>query len=143
MRTDSVNLSDEARKKAGEMILKNYGKEYHTPRNYKTKSAGAQEAHEAIRPVDFNRTPESVASYLEPQEKKLYELIWKRALASQMSEAIVETTSFSFSPQEKDQSWSVNGEVIQFDGFMKLYIESLDDEENETEDGGILPNLKK
>ncbi len=143
MRTDSVNLSDEARKKAGEMILKNYGKEYHTPRNYKTKSAGAQEAHEAIRPVDFNRTPESVSSHLEPQERKLYELIWKRALASQMSEAIVETTNFSFSPQDKDQSWSVNGEVIQFDGFMKLYIESLDDEENETEDGGILPNLKK
>lgn len=143
MRTDSVNLSDEARKKAGEMILKNFGKEYHSPRNYKTKAAGAQEAHEAIRPVDFNRTPESVASYLEPQEKKLYELIWKRALASQMSDAIVETTSFSFAPQEKDQSWTVNGEVIQFDGFMKLYIESLDDDENSEEEGGILPNLKK
>lgn len=142
MRTDSVNLSDEARKKAGEMILKNFWKEYHTPRNYKTKSAGAQEAHEAIRPVDFTRTPESVASFLDPQEKRIYELIWKRALASQMSDAIVETTTFSFSPQDKDHVWSVNGEVIQFDGFMKLYIESLDDEE-EWEDGGILPNLKK
>lgn len=142
MRTDSVNLSDEARKKAGEMILKNYGQQYHSPRNYKTKSAGAQEAHEAIRPVDFNRTPESVASYLDPQEKRLYELIWKRALASQMSDAIIELTTFSFSPTDKDQTWTASGEVIQFDGFMKLYIESHDDED-EGEEWWILPNLKK
>lgn len=144
MRTDSLNLSEEALKNAGQVITKMFGKEYHKSRKYKTKSSNAQEAHEAIRPVDFSRTPESVKSFLEPQAAKLYELIWKRTLASQMEDAQVEVTTFSFSPTTHlSDEWIVKGEVIKFDGFMKLYIESNDDENDEDGDSTLLPNLSK
>ena len=98
MRTDSVNLSENALGQAGALITEKFGKEYLKIRKYKTKSAGAQEAHEAIRPTYLSRTPESLASVLEPQALKLYTLIWKRTLASQMEDAIVEVTTFNFSP---------------------------------------------
>lgn len=144
MRTDSVNLSEQALKQAGEVITSLFGKNYHAMRKFKTKTSGAQEAHEAIRPVDLSRTPESVKSFLEPQEAKLYELIWKRTLASQMEDALVEVTTFNFAPTTQlSDEWVVKWEVIQFDGFMKLYIEWNDDEASEDEEGGLLPNLSK
>jgi DNA topoisomerase-1 len=106
MRTDSVNLSDLARGDAKKVIEELYGKEFHNERNFKTKSAGAQEAHEAIRPVNLARKPESLTGILEPREQKLYELIWKRTLASQMADALVEITTMDFSPFGHDnQNW--------------------------------------
>lgn len=144
MRTDSVNLSDNALWQASDLITKNYWKEYLKTRKYKTKSAWAQEAHEAIRPTYLTQTPESLASILEPQALKLYTLIWKRTLASQMEDAIVEVTTFNFSPTEhKNQEWITKWEVIKFDWFMKLYVESSDDEEESEEWTSILPNIKE
>lgn len=143
MRTDSVNLSQEATTKAAAYIEKEFGKDYVKIRTFKNKNSSAQEAHEAIRPTDLMRTPASLSDVLDPQQLKLYELIWKRTLASQMSEALVEITTFSFSPiYLKHQEWIAKGEVIQFEGFMKVYIESHDDDD-EAEEGGILPEIKK
>ncbi|PIE85524.1 DNA topoisomerase I [Candidatus Gracilibacteria bacterium] len=142
MRTDSTNLSDLAKSQAKNVIESSFGKNYYKRRNYKTKSVGAQEAHEAIRPTDLNRTPESLASYLDTQQLKLYTLIWKRTLASQMSDAIVEVTTFTFSPIKADkQEWITKGEVIKFDGFMKLYIEGTDDENDDESESGTLPEI--
>lgn len=141
MRTDSVNLSENALGQASEVITSNFGKEYLKIRKYKTKSAGAQEAHEAIRPTYLSRTPESLAEILEPQALKLYTLIWKRTLASQMSDAIVEVTTFHFSPVgHTNQEWITKWEVIKFDGFMRLYVESSD-EEWEDDENAVLPKL--
>ncbi len=141
MRTDSVNLSDLAITSAREFITKEYGKEYALPngRKYKTKQASAQEAHEAIRPTYIDKTPDSIS--LDGQELKIYTLIWQRTVASQMKEAIVETTTFSFTPMgHPTETWIVKGEVIQFAGFMKLYIEGTDEEEEEG--SAKLPPLK-
>jgi len=144
MRTDSVNLSDLALGDAKKMIESNFWKDYYKKRKFATKSAWAQEAHEAIRPTDISRTPESLASVLDPQQLKLYTLIWKRTLASQMSDAIVEVTTFTFSPvRAENQLWITKWEVIKFDGFMKLYIEWTDDESHDEEDGNsTLPNVQ-
>jgi DNA topoisomerase I len=142
MRTDSVNLSDLAIGAAREFITKTYGSEYTMPngRKYKTKQASAQEAHEAIRPTYMDKTPENID--LDGQELRIYTLIWQRTVASQMKEAIVETTTFSFTPaSHASETWIAKGEVIQFPGFMKLYIEGTDDEEEE--DSQKLPPLKK
>ena len=142
MRTDSVNLSDSAISSAKSFIEKEFGKEYSLPngRKYKTKQANAQEAHEAIRPTYIDKTPET--SWLDAQELKLYKLIWERTLASQMAEAVVETTTYRFAPVEhKNEEWVSKGEVIIFPGFMKLYIEGTDDEENE--ESRKLPLLKE
>lgn len=142
MRTDSVNLSEDAKKQSKNMIEKIFGKEYSKTRNYKTKSSSAQEAHEAIRPVNISRTPDSLKGVLSAQELKIYDLIWKRTVASQMTEALVETTTYVFNPLVSDtQEWITKWEVIKFDWFMKLYIESNDDEENPKEDNQKLPNL--
>ncbi|MDD4151510.1 MAG: type I DNA topoisomerase, partial [Candidatus Gracilibacteria bacterium] len=143
MRTDSVNLSDLARGDAKKVVEELYGKEFHNERNFKTKSAGAQEAHEAIRPVNLARKPESLTGILETREQKLYELIWKRTLASQMSDAIVEITTMDFSPDGHDnQNWITKGEVIKFEGFMRAYTEGSDDEADD-EENFKLPNLDK
>lgn len=142
MRTDSVNLSDNALWQAWNYIETNFWKNYLKIRKYKTKSSNAQEAHEAIRPTYLNRTPESLSKFLEPQALKLYTLIWKRTLASQMSDAIVEITTFDFSPiNQKNQSWLTKWEVIKFDWFMKLYVEWTD-EESDDEENSILPDIK-
>ncbi|WP_461452074.1 type I DNA topoisomerase [Mucilaginibacter sp.] len=143
MRTDSVNLSDTALNAAQSEIISAYGDKYHQHRIYKTKSAGAQEAHEAIRPTYFNHhTIDGDAS-----EKRLYELIWKRAIASQMSEAQFEKTTAKISISTRKEELVANGEVMKFDGFLKVYLES-NDEEEETEasadsDNAILPPLTK
>jgi DNA topoisomerase-1 len=139
MRTDSVNLSDEARQGAEKEIVSAYGSEYSKPRNYKGKSKGAQEAHEAIRPTDFSNHTVSV----ERDQARLYDLIWKRAIASQMSEAKLERTNLKIqinSSNEVGEQFSANGEIITFDGFLKVYLEGTDDEDAEQD--GILPDLK-
>jgi DNA topoisomerase-1 len=141
MRTDSVNLSDTALAAATQEITSAYGDKYHQYRKYKTKSAGAQEAHEAIRPTYFsNHTIEGDGS-----EKRLYELIWKRAIASQMSEAQFEKTTAKISISTRKEDLTANGEVMKFDGFLKVYLESDDDEDDTQQDGenSMLPPLTK
>ena len=141
MRTDSVNLSDLALSSARAFIERQFGKEYALPngRKYKTKQASTQEAHEAIRPTDISTTPDMI--HLDGQEARIYRLIWERTVASQMAEAIVETTTYRFTPAQSDEEWIAKGEVIQFPGFMKLYIEGTDDEEDE--ESKKLPALAK
>ena len=135
MRTDSVNLSDEARNGAQREIEAAYGSEYSKPRNYKGKAKGAQEAHEAIRPTDFSRHTVNI----DRDQARLYELIWKRAIASQMSEAQLERTNVKISATTHNELFTANGEMIKFDGFLKVYLEGTDDEDNEQD--GMLPKL--
>jgi len=136
MRTDSVNLSDEARKGAQAEIESAFGETYSKPRNYKGKSKGAQEAHEAIRPTNFAQHTANV----ERDQARLYDLIWKRAIASQMSDAQLERTNVKISASTHSSLFSANGEMIKFDGFLKVYLEGTDDEDAEQE--GMLPTLK-
>lgn len=136
MRTDSVNLSDEARQGAQAEIEKTYGSQYSKPRNYKGKSKGAQEAHEAIRPTDFSRH----SAAIERDQARLYELIWKRAIASQMSEAQLERTNVRINASTHQDAFTANGEVITFEGFLKVYLEGTDEEDMEQQ--GMLPALK-
>ena len=127
MRTDSVNLSNEAIASISDEIKRNIGEEYLHVRRYHTNSKGAQEAHEAIRPTYIsNATIEGTA-----QEKRLYALIWKRTIASQMADAQVEKTTIDIQPSTRQEHFVANGETIQFDGFLRVYIESRDDEEAE------------
>ena len=137
MRTDSVNLSDEARNGAKSTIEKDFGIKYSKPRNYKGKSKGAQEAHEAIRPTDFSRH----SIHVDKDQDRLYDLIWKRAIASQMSEAELETTTVKIKASTHKEMFVAQGEVIKFDGFLKVYLEGSDEEDSEQE--GTLPNLKQ
>ncbi|MGQ9642681.1 MAG: type I DNA topoisomerase, partial [Ignavibacterium sp.] len=139
MRTDSVNLSDFALDAAEQTIKNNFGDEYHNKRTYQTKSANAQEAHEAIRPTDFSRETISASK----DEKALYELIWKRAIASQMSDAEIERTTIKISAKGLNDQFTAKGEVILFDGFLKVYLEDSDEENGENGDEGILPPVKK
>lgn len=135
MRTDSVNLSQDARDAAAKEIISAYGENYSKTRNFKGKSKGAQEAHEAIRPTNF-----SIHSVnLERDQARLYELIWKRAIASQMSEAQLERTNVKIATSNHDKLFTANGEVIKFDGFLKVYLEGTDDENAEQE--GMLPAM--
>lgn len=136
MRTDSVNLSDTAIEGATAEINSEYGNEYLNPRKFSTKTANAQEAHEAIRPTYFNRR--EVSS--DGREQRLYELIWKRAIASQMSDAKLLRTTIKISSQNIDELFEVKGEIITFDGFLKVYLEGSDDE-NEEEENSNLPNV--
>lgn len=138
MRTDSVNLSDFAIDAAEQAIKNGFGKEYLQRRQFKTKSKSAQEAHEAIRPTDFNK--ESVDG--PKDENALYELIWKRAIASQMSDAEIERTTAKIKITGSKDVLTAKGEVIKFDGFLKVYLEDTDDENGENGDDAILPPLK-
>ena len=136
MRTDSVNLSNEAIGAAKKEITASYGAEYSQIRKYTTKSKGAQEAHEAIRPTYM-----SDHTFLgDPGQTRLYELIWKRTVASQMSDAKLEKTTVTIKSSTTDESFVAKGEVLIFDGFLKVYLEGTDDENN-TEKEGILPPL--
>ena len=137
MRTDSVNLSNEALAAAKDAILDNYGEKYSQTRNFTGKSKGAQEAHEAIRPTDMKlQSPQ-----LERDQAKLYELIWKRTLASQMSDAQLERTNVKIKASTHGEEFSANGEVVKFDGFLKVYLEGTDDEDSEEQEG-MLPAMK-
>ena len=137
MRTDSVNLSETALIASKEEIIKSFGKDYHFERQFKTKSKSAQEAHEAIRPTYFN--VQKIDG--DNQEKRLYELIWKRTVASQMSDAQLEKTNVQIKNNHNNENFVANGEVLKFDGFLKLYIESTDDENTEEQEG-MLPSMK-
>jgi len=140
MRTDSVNLSEEAIQGASREIETSFGERFVKTRRFKTKSASAQEAHEAIRPTDFSRM---VASD-DRNEQRLYELIWKRAIASQMADAEIEKTTVTIGiSTQPEQKLQATGEVIKFEGFLKVYIESKDDEEdgNDEDVKGMLPPL--
>ena len=136
MRTDSVNLSGEAIKAAKEAILHNYGESYSKVRQYSSKSKGAQEAHEAIRPTDMGLQHPN----LERDQSRLYELIWKRTLASQMSDAKLERTQVTIGNDQNGEQFIAKGEVIKFDGFLKVYLEGKDEEDLEEQDG-MLPAL--
>ena len=149
MRTDSVVMSQTAVNDARRLVASEFGERYlpGKPRVYRTKARNAQEAHEAIRPTDFSRTPKAMARYLERNEARLYELIWKRALASQMERARIDQTTVDIGTSAdegpgRDIGLRVTGSVMIFDGFMKLYRESTDDN---TEDDGDrrLPALKE
>jgi DNA topoisomerase I len=140
MRTDSVNLSVEAKNAAQREIESSFGKEYSKPRNYKGKTKGAQEAHEAIRPTEMSRR--SIEG--DRDQVRLYDLIWKRTLASQMSDAVLERTNVKIdilSSPAVSESFTANGEMIKFDGFLKVYLEGTDFDEEEQE--GMLPALKE
>jgi DNA topoisomerase I len=136
MRTDSVNLSDEARQGAKAQIESAYGKDFVQIRHYKTKSSGAQEAHEAIRPTDFS----VLNPGMDRNAQRLYELIWKRAIASQMADAELEKTTATIAISNNPRTLTATGEVIKFQGFLSVYIESGDDEEDE-QNGKVLPPL--
>lgn len=137
MRTDSVNLSDQAKKGAKNEIINAYGEKYHKARNYKGKSKGAQEAHEAIRPTDFSNHEVPA----ERDQQRLYELIWKRAISSQMSNAELERTTARINADKHGETFVARGEMIKFDGFLKVYLEGKDEEDEEQ--AGLLPKLAK
>lgn len=137
MRTDSTNLSQEAINTAKNAIIGIYGNQYSQVRNFATKTKGAQEAHEAIRPTDMTRTTISGES----DQVRLYELIWKRTIASQMADAQLERTNVKIEADKHNELFTASGEMIRFDGFLKVYLEGSDDEEEEQE--GMLPTLKK
>ncbi len=138
MRTDSVNLSTLCTNASKDEIIKVYGSEYSQPRAYHTHSKGAQEAHEAIRPTYMNETSIDGTS----QEKRLYELIWKRTIASQMADAQIEKTTINIHIDNAEEKFVANGEVITFDGFIKVYRESTDDEDGTEDATHILPAMK-
>jgi len=136
MRTDSVNLSTLAIGAAKKEILKEFGEKYLQTRNFKTKTKGAQEAHEAIRPTFFDQSTINGTD----QERRLYELIWKRTVASQMSDAILEKTTITIDISNYNKKFIASGEVLKFDGFLKVYFESFDDEGDE-DMKGLLPSV--
>ena len=135
MRTDSMNLSDFARDAANKEIISSFGQEYAFPRVFKTKNKGAQEAHEAIRPTDMAvKTVDG-----DTNEKRLYELIWKRTLASQMADAQLENTTAHVNISTRSETLVAKGQVVKFHGFLKVYAEGTDDEESD--ESGVLPPL--
>ena len=138
MRTDSVNLSETAMEQANKAIHQNYGAKYYNPRKYKNKSKGAQEAHEAIRPTYIDR---SVIEG-ERNEQRLYDLIWKRTIASQMSDAELEKTTAKVKVSGTSELFVAQGEVLKFDGFLKVYMEGSDDDETDEENSSMLPPMK-
>lgn len=144
MRTDSTNLSDGALSEANEFIKSTFGAKFaDKPRTYKTKSRNAQEAHEAVRPTSVSNTPESVAQFLEQDQLRLYELIWKRMVASQMTDAIVDQTTVEIeaaNPSGRNHTVRATGSIIKFPGFRTLYIEDKD-EDDDSEESRELPDL--
>jgi len=136
MRTDSVNLSNDAMAAAEAEIIRSYGKQFSKPRNYATKSKGAQEAHEAIRPTDMTQHTVNI----DRDQARLYDLIWKRTLASQMSDAQLERTNVKIQANNHNEIFTASGEVLMFEGFLKVYLEGSDDEDAEQE--GMLPALR-
>ena len=139
MRTDSMNLSTLCLDTAEPVIAERMGANYHKRRNYHTKSKGAQEAHEAIRPTDMSR--EDISGT--PQERKLYNLIWKRTLASQMADAQLEKTTAVISMSGSEYQFAATGEVVKFDGFLRLYRESVEENEGDSEESGLLPPMSE
>jgi DNA topoisomerase-1 len=138
MRTDSVNLSNLAIDEAKKQVVKNFGEAYTNPKNFSTKAKGAQQAHEAVRPTNFDMSPQNVKDY---DQKRLYQLILNRTLASQMKPAELEKTNIKISSSNRSELFTANGEVIKFDGYLKLYQVSKDDDS--AEDDEILPRFNE
>jgi len=138
MRTDSVNLSNLAIDEAKKQVIKNYGETYANPKNFSTKAKGAQQAHEAVRPTNFDLSPDKVKDY---DQKRLYQLIFNRTLASQMKPAELEKTNIKISSSNRSELFTASGEVIKFDGYLRLYQVSKDDDS--VEDEGILPGFNE
>ena len=138
MRTDSVNLSNLAIEEAKNQVVKNFGESYANPKNFSTKAKGAQQAHEAVRPTNFDMSLDNVKDY---DQKRLYQLILNRTLASQMKPAELEKTNIKISSSNRSELFTANGEVIKFDGYLKLYQVSKDDDS--AEDDGILPRFNE
>ncbi|ABC23997.1 DNA topoisomerase I subunit omega [Rhodospirillum rubrum F11] len=151
MRTDGVSIAPEAVFATRDLIGAEFGAAYlpEQPRVYKTKAKNAQEAHEAIRPTDVARTPQSVAPYLTAEQRKLYELVWKRTVASQMASAILDQVAVDIADPEAKVVLHATGSVIQFDGFLKVYREDFDDRPESSPDGAgedenrLLPPLRE
>lgn len=137
MRTDSVNLSDTARADIEKQISNQFGHNYHQPRYYKNKNDNAQEAHEAIRPTYMSNQTVS-----DPDARRLYELIWKRTIASQMSDAVFEKTIAKINISTNNEELTATGEVLKFDGFLKVYFEGRDEDEDDENTEGMLPPLQ-
>ena len=146
MRTDSTNLAENALTEAEKFIVTKYGADYSSgPRRYRTKSKSAQEAHEAIRPTSIQNTPEKLTPYLSSEQLRLYTMIWKRTIASQMTDAIVDNTGVdikAIATNGKEYIVRATGSVIKFDGFRKLYIETKD-EDSQNDDSAQLPSLQE
>lgn len=138
MRTDSVNLSSLAINTAKTKIVELFGEDYSKTRQYKTSSKGAQEAHEAIRPTYMDH--ENISGT--KQEQRLYDLIWKRSIASQMSDALLEKTNITIQISSAPEKFIATGEVIKFDGFLKVYFESTDDDDEQQSSESLLPPIK-
>lgn len=136
MRTDSVNLSNLAKDSAKDHIVKNYGNEYSSSKSYKTKSKGAQDAHEAIRPTNFSMTGDNIA---DNDQKRLYQLIWKRTIASQMTDASLEKTNVKIKSSNHEILFASTGQIVKFDGFLKVYSEAKGD--GVEEDNSMLPKI--
>ncbi len=147
MRTDSTNLSNEAIAESRGYIEKSFGDKYlpKSPKIYKTKSKNAQEAHEAIRPTSFNRAPSAIKQYLSDDEFALYDLIWKRALASQMENAIINQVSVDVAASNNKVQFKATGSTVSFDGFLKVYVEATDNDDSTNDDKKTkrLPELKE
>ncbi|MEE3322739.1 MAG: type I DNA topoisomerase, partial [Pseudomonadota bacterium] len=149
MRTDGTTLSEDAVKQCRDQIMSDFGKKYlpDAPRLFKSKAKNAQEAHEAIRPTDLSRTPKDVAPYLDDEQNKLYELIWKRTMASQMEQAVLDRLTADISDGTDDVVMRAVGSTMAFDGFMKLYREEAEDGQdvNEEDDNHdrLLPPMKE
>jgi DNA topoisomerase I len=143
MRTDSVQLSGEALAACRRQIAQVYGDRYlpEKPRAYKTRTKNAQEAHEAIRPTDVGRTPQAVGRFLDDDQRRLYELIWKRTLASQMASALLDRVTAEIASADRQVGLRATGSTIAFDGFLKLYQEGRDDPAEDDENGGLLPPM--
>lgn len=141
MRTDGVTLSNDAINQARELIQKNYGDKYlpDAPRMYKSKAKNAQEAHEAIRPTDLSRTPDQVRKYVDDQMARLYELIWKRTMACQMENAVLDQVAADISDGTDDVVLRATGSTVAFDGFLTLYTESTDDDADDENDRRLPP----
>ncbi len=143
MRTDGVQVSEEAIQATRKHIEKAYGKNYlpENAKRYTSKAKNAQEAHEAIRPTDISRTPDSVARYLEGDMLRLYELVWKRMVASQMEPAVYDQLSIELSESVNNAMFRATGSLLKFDGFLKLYREGIDDDQKDEEESAILPAM--
>ncbi len=144
MRTDSVALSQEAIQATRELITQEYGSDYlpEKPRLYKNTSKNAQEAHEAIRPTNVKRKPDQIASFLTPDQRKLYELIWKRTVACQMESAVLDKVAIDIPADDHSVQLRATGQTIAFAGFIKVYKEDIDDKSDE-EDEGLLPVMNE
>lgn len=141
MRTDGVQLAEEALKSIRDLILGNYGKDYlpKSPLVYKSKAKNAQEAHEAIRPTDITRTPESLRPFLDEGQLKLYDLIWKRTIACQMSQALFDQVSITIQSEDAQNTFKATGSTLVFDGFLRVYQEGTDDQAPSSDEDSLLP----